>query len=200
MQVFANVLLDHIVFLSASSSPTAFETINSILRFTTMIVSCSLMPDELRSLANSACDDGHGKVYGRPYRLPVGLVVTHRFRDDQLHLAASPHSFTRLPAHVRAPSQLRHSGPGLCRRLEGALDQASEEVLVHQADLLALYHPGLAEGNKEKMQVFANVLLDHIVFLSASSSPTLDQASEEVLVHQADLLDVVGRARERVGV
>jgi hypothetical protein len=33
-------------------------------------------------------------------------------------------------------SQLRHSGPGLCRRLEGALDQASEEVLVHQADLL----------------------------------------------------------------
>ncbi|GAA6008589.1 hypothetical protein JCM11491_003358 [Sporobolomyces phaffii] len=35
-----------------------------------------------------------------------------------------------------------------------------------------LYHPGLAVGNKEKLQVFANVLLDHIIYLAASSSPT----------------------------
>ncbi|GAA5894804.1 snoRNA-binding rRNA-processing protein NOP14 [Sporobolomyces salmoneus] len=33
-----------------------------------------------------------------------------------------------------------------------------------------LYHPGLAVGNKEKLQVFANVLLDHIIYLAASSS------------------------------
>ncbi|GAA5930412.1 hypothetical protein JCM1841_006850 [Sporobolomyces salmonicolor] len=35
-----------------------------------------------------------------------------------------------------------------------------------------LYHPGLAEGNKEKLQVFANVLLDHVIYLSASPSST----------------------------
>ncbi|GAA5887400.1 hypothetical protein JCM5296_007127 [Sporobolomyces johnsonii] len=35
-----------------------------------------------------------------------------------------------------------------------------------------LYHPGLAEGNKEKLQVFTNVLLDHVIYLSASPSPT----------------------------
>lgn len=44
-----------------------------------------------------------------------------------------------------------------------------------------LYHPGLAEGNKEKMQVFANVLLDHIVFLSASSSPTAFETINSIL-------------------
>ncbi|GAA5966032.1 hypothetical protein JCM3765_006544 [Sporobolomyces pararoseus] len=35
-----------------------------------------------------------------------------------------------------------------------------------------LYHPGLAVGNKEKLQVFANVLLDHVIYLAASSSPS----------------------------
>ncbi|GAA5873930.1 hypothetical protein JCM3774_004043 [Rhodotorula dairenensis] len=44
-----------------------------------------------------------------------------------------------------------------------------------------LYHPGLADGNKEKMQVFANVLLDHIVFLSASASPTAFETINSIL-------------------
>ncbi|GAA5924147.1 nucleolar 14 family protein [Sporobolomyces koalae] len=35
-----------------------------------------------------------------------------------------------------------------------------------------LYHPGLAVGNKEKIQVFANVLLDHVIYLAVSTSPT----------------------------
>lgn len=44
-----------------------------------------------------------------------------------------------------------------------------------------LYHPGLAEGNKEKMQVFANVLLDHVIYLAASASPTAYETINSIL-------------------
>ncbi|KAK4703514.1 nucleolar protein 14, partial [Phenoliferia sp. Uapishka_3] len=35
-----------------------------------------------------------------------------------------------------------------------------------------LYHPGLGEANKGKLQVFTNVLLDHVLHLASSNTPT----------------------------
>ena len=56
-----------------------------------------------------------------------------------------------------------------------------QDTIIVVKRIRTLYHPGLAEGNKEKMQVFANVLLDHIVFLSASSSPTAFETINSIL-------------------
>ncbi|BGP13147.1 nucleolar complex protein 14 [Rhodosporidiobolus nylandii] len=47
-----------------------------------------------------------------------------------------------------------------------------EDTVTVVKRIRTLYHPGLAEGNKEKLQVFTNVLLDHIIYLCASSSPS----------------------------
>ncbi|GAA5952736.1 hypothetical protein JCM8115_002335 [Rhodotorula mucilaginosa] len=56
-----------------------------------------------------------------------------------------------------------------------------QDTIIVVKRIRTLYHPGLAEGNKEKMQVFASVLLDHIVFLSASSSPTAFETINSIL-------------------
>lgn len=47
-----------------------------------------------------------------------------------------------------------------------------EDTVTVVKRIRTLYHPGLAEGNKEKLQIFANVLLDHVIFLCASPSPS----------------------------
>ncbi|GAA6005268.1 hypothetical protein JCM10207_002920 [Rhodosporidiobolus poonsookiae] len=57
-------------------------------------------------------------------------------------------------------------------RLLSSSGVKEEDTVTVVKRIRTLYHPGLAEGNKEKLQVFANVLLDHVIYLCASPSPS----------------------------
>ncbi|KAH9471900.1 hypothetical protein Pst134EA_002531 [Puccinia striiformis f. sp. tritici] len=43
-----------------------------------------------------------------------------------------------------------------------------------------LHHPSLAEGNKEKLATFNDVLIDHLIFLSSQPIPTGTQFSDQI--------------------
>ncbi|KAM0792831.1 hypothetical protein ACM66B_002597 [Microbotryomycetes sp. NB124-2] len=46
-----------------------------------------------------------------------------------------------------------------------------------------LYHPGLGESNKEKLQTFHNVLVDHILHLASRATPTSFKTINSLLPH-----------------
>ncbi|PRQ74883.1 Nucleolar protein 14 [Rhodotorula toruloides] len=71
-----------------------------------------------------------------------------------------PYTFPCPTTHAEFAKLLRSSGI------------KDEDTITVVKRIRTLYHPGLAEGNKEKLQVFANVLLDHIVYLCTSPSPS----------------------------
>ncbi|GAA5902471.1 hypothetical protein JCM8208_006897 [Rhodotorula glutinis] len=71
-----------------------------------------------------------------------------------------PYTFPCPSSHAEFARLLRSSGI------------RDEDTVVVVKRIRTLYHPGLAEGNKDKLQVFANVLLDHVIFLCASSPST----------------------------
>ncbi|BGP22050.1 nucleolar complex protein 14 [Rhodotorula toruloides] len=71
-----------------------------------------------------------------------------------------PYTFPCPSTHAEFAKLLRSSGI------------KDEDTITVVKRIRTLYHPGLADGNKEKLQLFANVLLDHIVYLCASPSPS----------------------------
>ena len=83
------------------------------------------------------------------------LVASTSAKFDQA--GELPYTFPCPSSHAEFARLLRSSGI------------RDEDTVVVVKRIRTLYHPGLAEGNKDKLQVFANVLLDHVIFLSASS-------------------------------
>lgn len=71
-----------------------------------------------------------------------------------------PYTFPCPSSHAEFAKLLRSSGI------------KDEDTITVVKRIRTLYHPGLAESNKEKLQVFANVLLDHVVYLCSSPSPS----------------------------
>ncbi|GAA6048030.1 hypothetical protein JCM3770_000156 [Rhodotorula araucariae] len=86
------------------------------------------------------------------------LVASSSTKFDQA--GELPYTFPCPSSHAEFARLLRSSGI------------KDEDTITVVKRIRTLYHPGLAEGNKEKLQVFTNVLLDHVIFLCASPSPS----------------------------
>ncbi|GAA5933377.1 hypothetical protein JCM3775_000672 [Rhodotorula graminis] len=86
------------------------------------------------------------------------LVASTSAKFDQA--GELPYTFPCPSSHAEFARLLRSSGI------------RDKDTVVVVKRIRTLYHPGLAEGNKDKLQVFANVLLDHVIFLCASSPST----------------------------
>ncbi|GAA6061105.1 hypothetical protein JCM10212_006136 [Sporobolomyces blumeae] len=79
--------------------------------------------------------------------------------------APAPGSKAELPFTFPCPST-----HGEFVRLLSSSGIKEEDTPLVVKRIRTLYHPGLAVGNKEKLQVFTNVLLDHVIHLAASAS------------------------------
>ncbi|TNY24163.1 nucleolar protein 14 [Rhodotorula diobovata] len=82
------------------------------------------------------------------------LVASTSAKFDQA--GELPYTFPCPSSHAEFARLLRSSGI------------RDEDTITVVKRIRTLYHPGLAEGNKDKLQVFTNVLLDHVIFLCAS--------------------------------
>ncbi|GAA5830644.1 hypothetical protein JCM11251_002547 [Rhodosporidiobolus azoricus] len=94
-------------------------------------------------------------------------------------LAADPESLVSGPSSSKLPlntsGELPYTFPCPSTHAEFAKLLSSsgvkeEDTITVVKRIRTLYHPGLAEGNKEKLQVFTNVLLDHVIYLCATAS------------------------------
>ncbi|BGP37085.1 nucleolar complex protein 14 [Rhodotorula kratochvilovae] len=95
------------------------------------------------------------------------LVASTSTKFDQA--GELPYTFPCPSSHAEFARLLRSSGI------------KDEDTITVVKRIRTLYHPGLAEGNKEKLQVFTNVLLDHVIFLCASPSSSTYQTVNSLL-------------------
>ncbi|GAA5903487.1 hypothetical protein JCM6882_006560 [Rhodosporidiobolus microsporus] len=108
------------------------------------------------------------------------LDVEDSDSDDADSLSADPEALVAGPSSapaLNASGELPYTFPcpsthAEFAKLLGSSGVKEEDTITVVKRIRTLYHPGLAEGNKEKLQVFTNVLLDHVIYLCASSSPS----------------------------
>ncbi|GAA6043992.1 hypothetical protein JCM8097_000179, partial [Rhodosporidiobolus ruineniae] len=99
--------------------------------------------------------------------------------DEEDALSAAPESLVAGPSApaLNTAGELPYTFPcpsthAEFARLLSSSGVKEEDTVTVVKRIRTLYHPGLAEGNKEKLQVFTNVLLDHVIYLCASPSPS----------------------------
>ena len=88
--------------------------------------------------------------------------------------AASTPARAELPFTFPMPST--HSAFLQLLSTHGVSSAADTALVVKR--IRALYHPKLGEGNKERLQVFLTVLLDHVLDVLAPPSPAFDVVQE----------------------
>ncbi|GAA5857707.1 hypothetical protein JCM8547_004338 [Rhodosporidiobolus lusitaniae] len=105
--------------------------------------------------AESSADEDAEDLTGEAEALVAGPKAPALNTDGEL-----PYTFPCPSSHAEFAKLLSSSGV------------KEEDTVTVVKRIRTLYHPGLAEGNKEKLQIFTNVLLDHVVTLCAAPSPT----------------------------
>ncbi|GAA5971469.1 hypothetical protein JCM11641_008367 [Rhodosporidiobolus odoratus] len=105
--------------------------------------------------AASSDEEGAEDLIGDAEALVAGPSAPARDARGEL-----PYTFPCPSTHAEFAKLLSSSGV------------KEEDTVTVVKRIRTLYHPGLAEGNKEKLQVFTNVLLDHVIYLCASPSST----------------------------